>query len=183
MPCRSRSGCAECKRRRRKCDETRPACLACKTRDIRCGGYGVNLQWDVGIASRGRFVGAKVPVLAAEKSPSLLGTKKVLTSPNIYPSRRSSSTTVHSEGSVRSVCSPPAFEDGHPTLDRSLKWKAGSQSGEQLGLNADTNLGKPQGRYPATEPSQERPSQIRRSAEDWYDFEQGAQFPVLSPRR
>lgn len=42
---RSRGGCATCKRRKRKCDETRPACLACRAKGIECDGYGIRLRW------------------------------------------------------------------------------------------------------------------------------------------
>jgi hypothetical protein len=144
MPIRSRSGCAECKRRRRKCDETRPGCLACRKRDIHCGGYGVNLQWGVGIASRGRFVGATIPVQTAEKGSSTCSARKALgSSSSIYSSRRSSCTTDRSAGST---CSPPnqtSFEPSHELQD---------------------------GR-----------SHIRRSVEDLYLFDQGAQLSTHSP--
>lgn len=58
---RSRSGCLTCKRRHRKCDETRPDCLQCLGQGIQCEGYNVVLRWDTGIASRGRLTGASTP--------------------------------------------------------------------------------------------------------------------------
>ncbi|KAE9579574.1 hypothetical protein CGMCC3_g4345 [Colletotrichum fructicola] len=58
---RSRSGCLTCKRRHRKCDETRPDCLQCLGQGIQCEGYNVVLRWDTGIASRGRLTGAPTP--------------------------------------------------------------------------------------------------------------------------
>ncbi|KAK1997754.1 hypothetical protein LX36DRAFT_577706 [Colletotrichum falcatum] len=58
---RSRGGCPNCKRRKRKCDETRPECRACQTRGVRCEGYNTMLKWNNGIASRGRFARAAVP--------------------------------------------------------------------------------------------------------------------------
>ncbi|TDZ75136.1 Beauvericin cluster-specific repressor BEA4 [Colletotrichum trifolii] len=36
---RKRTGCQNCKSRRRKCDETRPECSACVRRGIQCSGY------------------------------------------------------------------------------------------------------------------------------------------------
>ncbi|KAF9873271.1 C6 zinc finger domain protein [Colletotrichum karsti] len=36
---RKRTGCQNCKTRRRKCDETRPECCACVRRGIQCSGY------------------------------------------------------------------------------------------------------------------------------------------------
>ncbi|WDK13082.1 hypothetical protein CGRA01v4_04363 [Colletotrichum graminicola] len=62
---RSRGGCPNCKRRKRKCDETRPECRACQTRGIQCEGYNTTLKWTNGIASRGRFARAAVPERAA----------------------------------------------------------------------------------------------------------------------
>lgn len=35
----SRTGCVTCKRRRKKCDQTRPTCSNCVNRGIPCGGY------------------------------------------------------------------------------------------------------------------------------------------------
>ena len=60
MSKRSNSGCLTCKRRRRKCDEERPTCGNCRNHNRECLGYGNSLKWDVGVASRGRFQGAKV---------------------------------------------------------------------------------------------------------------------------
>jgi Fungal Zn(2)-Cys(6) binuclear cluster domain. len=59
---RSRDGCWTCKARRRKCDNSRPTCRSCQQRGIRCEGYEVRLRWDTGIASRGRFTGAAIPI-------------------------------------------------------------------------------------------------------------------------
>jgi hypothetical protein len=42
---RSRGGCHNCKRRKRKCDETRPQCRACQSRGDSCGGYNLQLRW------------------------------------------------------------------------------------------------------------------------------------------
>ncbi|OJJ05533.1 hypothetical protein ASPVEDRAFT_45060 [Aspergillus versicolor CBS 583.65] len=40
---RSRKGCATCRERRQKCDETKPTCLNCRSRGIECGGYAIRL--------------------------------------------------------------------------------------------------------------------------------------------
>ncbi|KAK7441502.1 hypothetical protein Landi51_10155 [Colletotrichum acutatum] len=58
---RSRSGCLTCKRRHRKCDETKPECLQCLGQGIKCAGYNVVLRWDAGIASRRRYTRAPEP--------------------------------------------------------------------------------------------------------------------------
>lgn len=42
---KSRTGCVTCKKRRLKCDETKPLCQNCVKRGIVCGGYVVNFKW------------------------------------------------------------------------------------------------------------------------------------------
>ncbi|KAF0317825.1 C6 finger domain-containing protein [Colletotrichum asianum] len=42
---RSRDGCANCKRRKRKCDEARPECGPCIRRGLECEGYTKPLRW------------------------------------------------------------------------------------------------------------------------------------------
>ncbi|KAH7401391.1 hypothetical protein BKA66DRAFT_436536 [Pyrenochaeta sp. MPI-SDFR-AT-0127] len=43
---RSRGGCKSCKKRKRKCDETRPSCRACLSKGTSCGGYDIQLRWN-----------------------------------------------------------------------------------------------------------------------------------------
>ncbi|KAJ5338230.1 hypothetical protein N7452_004958 [Penicillium brevicompactum] len=62
MLTRSHTGCWTCKRRRRRCDNGRPACQNCRERRVDCEGYEVRLKWGAGIASRGRFTGADKPI-------------------------------------------------------------------------------------------------------------------------
>jgi hypothetical protein len=44
---RSRKGCFTCKKRRRKCDETKPHCMNCVNSGRQCEGYGLRLVFDV----------------------------------------------------------------------------------------------------------------------------------------
>ncbi|KAK9455294.1 fungal-specific transcription factor domain-containing protein [Dipodascopsis uninucleata] len=44
---RVRSGCWTCKARRRKCDETKPACMNCVKNNRECEGYDIRLSFDV----------------------------------------------------------------------------------------------------------------------------------------
>ena len=62
MSTRSHQGCWTCKRRRRRCDNTRPTCENCTRHGVECEGYEVRLRWGAGIASRGRFAGADKPL-------------------------------------------------------------------------------------------------------------------------
>ncbi|KAI1874388.1 hypothetical protein JX265_004596 [Neoarthrinium moseri] len=74
---KSRTGCLTCRKRKRKCDETRPECKACVSRNAKCGGYLRPVRWANGIASRGRFVGVnpgmmipqpEMPIASAESA-------------------------------------------------------------------------------------------------------------------
>ncbi|KAI5953876.1 hypothetical protein CANMA_004715 [Candida margitis] len=42
---KSRNGCITCKKKRLKCDETKPTCLNCNKKSIVCGGYATNFKW------------------------------------------------------------------------------------------------------------------------------------------
>ncbi|CAM1508167.1 Fc.00g050150.m01.CDS01 [Cosmosporella sp. VM-42] len=42
---RSRSGCITCRAKHSKCDETKPECLMCTQKGVKCGGYRKQLRW------------------------------------------------------------------------------------------------------------------------------------------
>lgn len=42
---KSRNGCLTCKKKRLKCDETKPGCNNCLKKGIECGGYSTNFKW------------------------------------------------------------------------------------------------------------------------------------------
>ncbi|KAF1992415.1 hypothetical protein K402DRAFT_321226 [Aulographum hederae CBS 113979] len=42
---KSRLGCQTCKQKRLKCDETKPFCVNCRNRGLRCPGYEKKLKW------------------------------------------------------------------------------------------------------------------------------------------
>lgn len=45
---RSKTGCITCRRRKKKCDETRPSCLNCQKNAVVCEGYPVKEIWKSG---------------------------------------------------------------------------------------------------------------------------------------
>lgn len=45
---RSKTGCITCRRRKKKCDETKPACLNCEKNAVVCEGYPVKEVWKSG---------------------------------------------------------------------------------------------------------------------------------------
>ncbi|KAG7105074.1 hypothetical protein HYQ44_016386 [Verticillium longisporum] len=67
LPSNRRSASKDCRccvERRIRCDRSLPTCLKCKSRELRCPGFGpVNVRWNRGIASRGKFSGKRKPVL------------------------------------------------------------------------------------------------------------------------
>ncbi|KAJ5544400.1 hypothetical protein N7513_006964 [Penicillium frequentans] len=54
--------CPTCQRRRIKCDRSLPGCTKCGKRNLECPGYGLQLKWGQGVASRGRLQGQMIPV-------------------------------------------------------------------------------------------------------------------------
>lgn len=45
---RSKTGCGTCRRRKKKCDETRPSCTNCEKNNVVCDGYEPKQQWRSG---------------------------------------------------------------------------------------------------------------------------------------
>ncbi|WEJ95617.1 hypothetical protein PSN45_003140 [Yamadazyma tenuis] len=44
---RSKAGCLSCRRRKKKCDETKPICNACKRLNLECSYVKDNLDWKI----------------------------------------------------------------------------------------------------------------------------------------
>ncbi|KAK2043440.1 hypothetical protein LZ31DRAFT_498998 [Colletotrichum somersetense] len=122
---RSRGGCPNCKRRKRKCDETRPECRACQTRGIQCEGYNTTLKWTNGIASRGRFARPAVPDHGPESTPATSSScLPAIDNPQPRVGSMSSSTSLGSQGLVPlQVGSTP-----HPSNTQGLQQSISSTS-------------------------------------------------------
>lgn len=43
---RTRTGCWTCRKRGKKCDETRPGCNNCTALSLQCAGYATRLRWN-----------------------------------------------------------------------------------------------------------------------------------------
>lgn len=61
---RSRTGCVTCKKRRVKCDETRPICLRCNKLKISCEYQGLSLTWEDEANQRGITFGRSLEARA-----------------------------------------------------------------------------------------------------------------------
>ncbi|KAJ5158676.1 uncharacterized protein N7500_008327 [Penicillium coprophilum] len=57
--------CPTCQKRRIKCDRGLPSCRKCGKRNLECPGYGLQLKWVHGVASRGSLRGRAFPSLDA----------------------------------------------------------------------------------------------------------------------
>ncbi|KAH7182321.1 uncharacterized protein B0J16DRAFT_288396 [Fusarium flagelliforme] len=106
---RSRGGCGNCKRRHRKCDQTRPHCRSCEALDVECDGYNRPLRWDVGTAYQRHLTSRPTPA----RSTSYLTTADVPPTSPVYspqgPFYNSSppQDTNMGEGSETSVLEAP----------------------------------------------------------------------------
>lgn len=58
-------GCANCERRRIRCDLKRPTCNKCSKKGLDCPGYNRQLKWINGVAARGHLQGRSVPTRAS----------------------------------------------------------------------------------------------------------------------
>jgi hypothetical protein len=69
--------CLTCREKCRKCDRARPNCHRCISKGLVCGGYPEQFRF-CGIASRGKWKGARIPVNAQRprKAPNGIGTSQ-----------------------------------------------------------------------------------------------------------
>ncbi|KAJ5121438.1 uncharacterized protein N7515_009399 [Penicillium bovifimosum] len=58
--------CFACAKRGARCDRRRPYCSQCLDLGRECSGYKTTLTWGVGVASRGKLRGQKLPVMESE---------------------------------------------------------------------------------------------------------------------
>ncbi|KAF7530590.1 hypothetical protein PCG10_000099 [Penicillium crustosum] len=59
--------CFACSKRGARCDRRRPYCSQCLDLGRECSGYKTTLTWGVGVASRGKLRGQKLPVMDSEE--------------------------------------------------------------------------------------------------------------------
>ncbi|KAJ5246619.1 hypothetical protein N7468_001602 [Penicillium chermesinum] len=85
--------CFTCSKRGARCDRRRPYCSQCLELGRECSGYKTTLTWGVGVASRGKLRGQKVPVMESTEETS---------------SARSQSQKQQSESSSRQPQTPQA---------------------------------------------------------------------------
>lgn len=62
--------CFACSKRGARCDRRRPYCSQCLELGRECSGYKTTLTWGVGVASRGKLRGQKLPVMGESTGES-----------------------------------------------------------------------------------------------------------------
>lgn len=68
--------CFTCSKRGARCDRRRPYCSQCLELGRECSGYKTTLTWGVGVASRGKLRGQKLPVMDSETEASVEASKE-----------------------------------------------------------------------------------------------------------
>ncbi|KAJ5098617.1 Protein of unknown function DUF3468 [Penicillium argentinense] len=89
--------CFTCSKRGARCDRRRPYCSQCLELGRECSGYKTTLTWGVGVASRGKLRGQKLPVMdsAEEAGGSAAKDQQPLpSSSQSQPSSQSIPTTI-----------------------------------------------------------------------------------------
>ena len=93
--------CFACSKRGARCDRRRPYCSQCLDLGRECSGYKTTLTWGVGVASRGKLRGQKLPVMESDEQVQATSAKS--------PPKPSSSVPSSSRfPSNASVPPPPA---------------------------------------------------------------------------
>ncbi|KAJ5457841.1 Protein of unknown function DUF3468 [Penicillium sp. IBT 31633x] len=69
--------CFACSKRGARCDRRRPYCSQCLDLGRECSGYKTTLTWGVGVASRGKLRGQKLPVMESEGQSSNTSAKSL----------------------------------------------------------------------------------------------------------
>ncbi|KAJ5160135.1 uncharacterized protein N7482_007139 [Penicillium canariense] len=130
--------CFACAKRGARCDRRRPYCSQCLEMGRECSGYKTTLTWGVGVASRGKLRGQKLPVMEAEGQPSASlkgGEQPVASSSQAQPASQIPSNSPASAAApptgmeipvINSVNSdhrgPSAMFSGFPDMSAGMSW-------------------------------------------------------------
>ncbi|KIW71462.1 hypothetical protein PV04_03627 [Phialophora macrospora] len=126
---KSRNGCMTCKKKRLKCDETKPSCVQCQKRSVVCEGYKKDYKWRT---FEETTFAAKPPAKRKTFRSNSFSSSQNVTQPlHIASGGRSESTQVIPESSHPSQTWSPglhsafetaahAFQDQHESRDQSM---------------------------------------------------------------
>ncbi|CAG8095817.1 unnamed protein product [Penicillium salamii] len=99
--------CFACAKRGARCDRRRPYCSQCLDMGRECSGYKTTLTWGVGVASRGKLRGQKLPVMESDE--------QVQREPAKSPPKASGSSAASSSRLPSNTPVPPPPASG-PTM-------------------------------------------------------------------
>ncbi|KAJ5432974.1 uncharacterized protein N7458_012130 [Penicillium daleae] len=112
--------CFACAKRGARCDRRRPYCSQCLEMGRECSGYKTTLTWGVGVASRGKLRGQKLPVMEAEGDASAStskGAQRTIASSSQSPP----SSQIPSNPPPLSAVAPPAGMTDHMEVFNSIE--------------------------------------------------------------
>lgn len=95
--------CFACSKRGARCDRRRPYCSQCLELGRECSGYKTTLTWGVGVASRGKLRGQKLPVMGEDTGE-----------PSTKPAKGKGQKSVSSSGQHPPSSEPTATANANP---------------------------------------------------------------------
>ncbi|KIW40703.1 uncharacterized protein PV06_07880 [Exophiala oligosperma] len=125
---KSRSGCVTCKRRRVKCDETKPLCRQCVSKNLECPGYDIRWRWSTKHERSTNFDLQRSPTSRRKIADSLHS-----------PLKPPAGIICHSrqQGNEGTAAHVDQFKSASPTIDPDLGSRYGS---DRFGCNTDHAL-------------------------------------------
>ncbi|KAF7556317.1 hypothetical protein G7Z17_g1564 [Cylindrodendrum hubeiense] len=128
---RKRTGCQNCRNKRRKCDEARPECLACVQRGVKCSGYQRSIVFkdvsELTAESSKKFEAARWSALHQEEERRKQGITNAATDQPVQSPQDQDGDTIHVDTQRPCVATPaslPEWSDmgGHDTDNIVLPW-------------------------------------------------------------
>ncbi|KAJ5620233.1 hypothetical protein N7510_004217 [Penicillium lagena] len=112
--------CFACSKRGARCDRRRPYCTQCLDLGRECSGYKTTLTWGVGVASRGKLRGQKLPVMESGNALSGSAAKSEPPATSSTPSHPAPAAPVPTMASTEPP--PPQTAPDGSEMSNNLAW-------------------------------------------------------------
>ncbi|KAJ5973537.1 hypothetical protein N7481_010747 [Penicillium waksmanii] len=109
--------CFTCSKRGARCDRRRPYCSQCLELGRECSGYKTTLTWGVGVASRGKLRGQKLPVMESKEDARASTAKEQEPLPSNSQSQPPSQSLPANPSSAPAPTQLPLSETPTPLID------------------------------------------------------------------
>ncbi|KAJ5408766.1 Protein of unknown function DUF3468 [Penicillium cosmopolitanum] len=109
--------CFTCSKRGARCDRRRPYCSQCLELGRECSGYKTTLTWGVGVASRGKLRGQKLPVMESKEDAGASTAKEQKPLPSNSQSQPPSQSIPANPSSAPAPTQIPLSETQTPLID------------------------------------------------------------------